>query len=62
MTPAKFVAGLDDTASGVVPTAARGVSPGGGCAPPSDTPRGLFAYSRVSAGTETTEGALDHWR
>ena len=29
MTPAAFVAGLDDTASGVVPAASRGVSPVG---------------------------------
>jgi putative transposase len=29
MTPAAFVAGLDDTASGVVPAATRGVSPVG---------------------------------
>jgi hypothetical protein len=29
MTPAAFVAGLDDTASGAVPAASRGVSPVG---------------------------------
>jgi putative transposase len=29
LTPAAFVAGLDDTASGVVPAASRGVSPVG---------------------------------
>jgi hypothetical protein len=29
LTPAAFVAGLDDTASGVVPAVARGVSPVG---------------------------------
>jgi putative transposase len=58
LTPAAFVAGLDDTASGVVPAASRGVSPVGATAPPSDTPRGLFPNSLMSTGTKTGEGSV----
>ena len=54
LTPAAFVAGLDDTASGAVPWCVSGR----GYAPPSDTPRGLFPNSLISTGTKTGDGSV----
>ena len=56
MTPAAFVAGLDETATGAVPAASLGVSPAGATPPHSDTPCGLFPYPLMSTGTEKGEG------
>ena len=53
LTPAAFVAGLDDTASGAVPWCVSGR----GSAPPSDTPRGVVPNPLMSTGTETGEGS-----
>ena len=55
LTPAAFVAGLNDTASGAGPSASRGSDRS--YAPPSDTPRGLFPNSLMSTGTKTWEGS-----
>jgi hypothetical protein len=55
LTPAAFVAGLNDTASGAGPSASRGSDRS--YAPPSDTPRGLFPNSLMSTGTKTGEGS-----
>jgi transposase InsO family protein len=57
ITPAAHVSGLDDTASGAFPAAARGVSAVGAAPPPSDTPRGLFPNSLMSPGTKTGKGS-----